>query len=200
ASATGLTAALRPAPGAAAAVRWLERRGKKIPNVSAAAVPLDLAPLLKENLFDRVETVILTSATLAAGGEFGYLEERLGLDLPPSRVAVREVLPSPFDFPSQCLFAIPTDLPAPRDAEARHRFILGRRRRAGPRAAGAHPREAALQGAERAPHRRAARAPRGEGVERLQPLSRAERGAQVETGIRPADPQQNGRRRRNPLG
>ena len=91
ASATGLTAALRPAPGAAAAVRWLERRGKKIPNVSAAAVPLDLAPLLKENLFDRVETVILTSATLAAGGEFGYLEERLGLDLPPSRVRAREI-------------------------------------------------------------------------------------------------------------
>src|SRR5438034_1281248 len=126
ASATGLTAALRPAPGAAAAVRWLERRGKKIPNVSAAAVPLDLAPLLKENLFDRVETVILTSATLAAGGEFGYLEERLGLDLPPSRVAVREVLPSPFDFPSQCLFAIPTDLPEPRDDEEGHDAAVAR--------------------------------------------------------------------------
>src|SRR2546426_501936 len=126
ASATGLTAALRPAPGAAAAVRWLERRGKKIPNVSVAAVPLDLAPLLKENLFDRVETVILTSATLAAGGEFGYLEERLGLDLPPSRVAVREVLPSPFDFPSQCLFAIPTDLPEPRDDEEGHDAAVAR--------------------------------------------------------------------------
>src|SRR5439155_24956355 len=83
---------------------------------------------------------------------------------------------------------------------ARHRFLLGRGGRAGPSAAGAHPREAALQGAERAPHRRAARAPRSEGVERLQPLSRTERGAQVETGLRPADPQQNGRRRRNPLG
>src|SRR3989454_901096 len=126
ASATGLTAALRPAPGAAAAVRWLERRGKKIPNVSVAAVPLDLARLLKENLFDRVETVILTSATLAAGGEFGYLEERLGLDLPPSRVAVREVLPSPFDFPSQCLFAIPTDLPEPRDDEEGHDAAVAR--------------------------------------------------------------------------
>src|SRR2546426_6602034 len=46
----------------------------------------DLAPILKDNLFDRVETVVLTSATLAAGGDFSYLEERLGLDLPPSRV------------------------------------------------------------------------------------------------------------------
>src|SRR6266704_833989 len=56
---------------AVAAVRWLERRGRKTPNVSLAAVPLDLAPILKENLFDRVETVVLTSATLAAGGDFG---------------------------------------------------------------------------------------------------------------------------------
>src|SRR5439155_954675 len=80
----------------------------------------DLAPLLKEHLFDRVETVVLTSATLAAGGEFAYLEERLGLDLPPSRVRAREIHASPFDFPAQCLFGIPTDLPEPRDDEPGH--------------------------------------------------------------------------------
>src|SRR5207244_4233771 len=91
AAAAGLTAALRPPPGGPAAVRWLERRGRKVPNVSLAAVPLDLAPILKENLFDRVETVVLTSATLAAGGEFSYLEARLGLDLPPSRLKLREI-------------------------------------------------------------------------------------------------------------
>jgi ATP-dependent DNA helicase DinG len=120
AMAAGLTAALRPPPGGAAAVRWLERRGRKAANVSLAAVPLDLAPVLKENLFDRIETVVLTSATLAAGGEFSYLEARLGLDLPPSRVKVREIHASPFDFPSQCLFGVPTDLPEPRDDEAGH--------------------------------------------------------------------------------
>lgn len=120
AMAAALTAALRPPPGGAAAVRWLERRGRKAANVSLAAVPLDLAPVLKENLFDRIETVVLTSATLAAGGEFSYLEARLGLDLPPSRVRVREIHASPFDFPSQCLFGVPTDLPEPRDDEAGH--------------------------------------------------------------------------------
>jgi ATP-dependent DNA helicase DinG len=58
--------------------------------------------------------VVLTSATLAAGGDFAFLEERLGLGLPPAafRCADR---PSPFDFPSQCLFGIPTDLPEPRE-------------------------------------------------------------------------------------
>jgi ATP-dependent DNA helicase DinG len=117
-----LKAALAPSPGALGgpAVRWLERRGRKTPNLTLAAVPLDLAPVLKEALFDRVETVVLTSATLAAGGEFTFLEDRLGLALPPSRVAVREVLPSPFDFPSQCLFGIPTDFPEPRGEEAGH--------------------------------------------------------------------------------
>src|SRR5437868_4028130 len=124
--AAGLIAALRPAPGGPAAVRWLERRGRKAVNVSLAAVPLDLAPILKESLFDRVETVVLTSATLAAGGDFGYLEARLGLDLPPSRLKVREIHASPFDFAAQCLFGIPTDFPEPRDDEAGHDAAVAR--------------------------------------------------------------------------
>ncbi|HVH67623.1 MAG TPA: helicase C-terminal domain-containing protein [Gemmatimonadales bacterium] len=125
AAAAGLTAALRPPPGGAA-VRWLERRGRKVANLSLAAVPLDLAPILKENLFDRVDTVILTSATLAAGGDFSYLEERLGLDLPPTRTKVREIHASPFDFATQCLFGIPTDIPEPRDDESGHGAAVAR--------------------------------------------------------------------------
>src|SRR6267154_2188941 len=125
-AAAALTATLRPPAAGPAAVRWLERRGRKTPNLSLAAVPLDLAPVLKENLFDRVETVVLTSATLAAGGDFGYLEERLGLDLPPSRTKVREIHASPFDFASQCLFGIPTDLPEPRDDESGHDAAVAR--------------------------------------------------------------------------
>ena len=128
-AAEGLKATLQPAgfrPPAGPAVRWMERRGKKTPNLTLAAVPLDLAPILKDALFDRTETVILTSATLAAGGEFTFLEERLGLALPPSRVTVREVLPSPFDFAAQCLFGIPTDIPEPRDDESGHSAAVAR--------------------------------------------------------------------------
>ena len=120
-AAEALKASLQPPPGASRlSVRWLERRGRKTPNLTLAAVPLDLAPVLKDALFDRVETAVLTSATLATGGEFSFIEERLGLALPPSRVAIREILPSPFDFPSQCVFGIPTDVPEPRDDEAGH--------------------------------------------------------------------------------
>lgn len=125
-AAAGLTAALKPAPGGPPAVRWIERKGRRATNLGLSAVPLDLAPILKDALFDRVETVVLTSATLAAGGEFTFLEERLGLDLPPSRVVVREVLDSPFDFGAQCVLGIPTDLPEPRDDEAGHDAAVAR--------------------------------------------------------------------------
>ena len=125
-AAQALNAALRPPPGGPPAVRWLERRGRKSAHLALASVPLDLAPVLKENLFDRVTTVVLTSATLAASGDFGFLEERLGLDLPPSRVVIREVLPSPFDFPSQAVFGVPTDLPEPRDDESGHDAAVAR--------------------------------------------------------------------------
>jgi ATP-dependent DNA helicase DinG len=126
-AAEALKAALQPPPAASSSsVRWLERRGRKTPNVTLASVPLDLAPILKGALFDRVETAVLTSATLAAGGEFTFLEERLGLALPPSRVTIREVLPSPFDFASQCVFGIPTDIPEPRDDEAGHDASVAR--------------------------------------------------------------------------
>jgi ATP-dependent DNA helicase DinG len=100
-------------------VRWIERsaRGQ---NVSLSVVPLDLAPILRELLFDRLDTVVLTSATLATGGDFEFLESRLGLNRDPSPVRVREVFPSPFDFPSQCVFGVPNDLPEPRSDEPGH--------------------------------------------------------------------------------
>jgi ATP-dependent DNA helicase DinG len=126
AAAQGLTSALAPPPGGPPTVRWMERRGRRTPSLSLACVPLDLAPLLRGSLFDRVETVVLTSATLAVRGEFNFLEERLGLDLPPSRVTVRQVLPSPFDFGSQCVFAVPTDLPEPRDDASGHDGAVAR--------------------------------------------------------------------------
>jgi len=120
----GLNRTLRPAGGGAPTVRWMERAGQRAQAISLSAVPLDLAPLLRELLWQRLDTVVLTSATLAAGGDFGFLESRLGLDGEGSPVSVREVLASPFDYPSQCLFGVPTDLPTPRDDEPGHDAAL----------------------------------------------------------------------------
>ena len=115
----GLNRTLRPASGGTPTVRWLERsqRGQQ---VTLAAVPLDLAPVLRSLLFDRLDTVVLTSATLAAGGDFGFLESRLGLGGENTPVTVREAFASPFDYPSQCMFGIPNDMPEPREDEHAH--------------------------------------------------------------------------------
>ncbi len=116
----GLNRTLRPAPGGPPTVRWIERAGSKGDQLALAAVPLDLAPVLRDLLFDKLKTVALTSATLAAGGEFDFLESRVGLATPPSPVTVREILPSPFNYPEQCLFGVPNDLADPREDEAAH--------------------------------------------------------------------------------
>ena len=52
---------------------------------------------------------MLTSATLAVGGGFEYIRQRLGLEH-----ARESVLPSHFDYESQALLYVPPDLPDPR--------------------------------------------------------------------------------------
>jgi ATP-dependent DNA helicase DinG len=118
--ADGLNQTLRAAAGGPPAVRWMARTGPKGQQVSLSSVPLDLAPLLRELIFDRLQTVTMTSATLAAGGDFGFLESRVGLSGEDSPVTVREILPSPFDFANQCLFGIPEDMPDPREDDQGH--------------------------------------------------------------------------------
>jgi ATP-dependent DNA helicase DinG len=92
-------------------VFWIERRraGRDKLNVHLQATPIDVAPILKTCLFDKLECAVLTSATLAVGAGFEYMRRRLGLEF------VREsVLPSHFDYQNQALLYVPPDLPDPR--------------------------------------------------------------------------------------
>ena len=113
-----LRAALSPRDDAVPAVRWVEVRGKER-NIAVSAVPLDLSPILREDLFRKVETCVVTSATLAVDGRFDFLRTRLGLDQDDVEPSCA-VHPSPFDFPSQSILAIPTDGPAPNVDGPRH--------------------------------------------------------------------------------
>jgi ATP-dependent DNA helicase DinG len=114
---------LKPNDDAAAAVRWIEVRGKER-NLAVTSVPLDLAPVLREDLFRRVKTAVVTSATLAAEQRFDFLGRRLGLDdaeLTPTTA----LFPSPFDFPRHARLAIPTNAPAPNvDAPGHIQFVV----------------------------------------------------------------------------
>ena len=88
-------------------VSWLDRRGR---GVFLEACPIDVSPLLRENLFEKVPTCILTSATLTVAGSTDYIQSRLGLD------DVRgETLSTEFDFQKQAALYVPRDLPDYRD-------------------------------------------------------------------------------------
>ena len=114
-----LQRALVPAPDdEASLVRWLEVRGRDR-TVAATAVPLDIAPILREDLFRRVTTAVITSATLASGDRFAFVRAQLGLD-DETLEASSAVFPSPFDYPRQALLAVPTDFPAPNVDPAGH--------------------------------------------------------------------------------
>jgi ATP-dependent DNA helicase DinG len=108
-------------------VFWIERRGGRgnyagrgnnregtsVPevtrgrqNVFLQATPIDVAPILRECLWSKLECAVLASATLAVGGGFQYIRQRLGLEH-----ARESVLPSHFNYESQALFYVPPDLP-----------------------------------------------------------------------------------------
>src|ERR1700733_2722135 len=75
-------------------------------NVFFPGTPSDVGPILRECLWSKLECAVLTSATLAVGGGFEYIRQRLGME------HVREsVLPSHFDYESQALLYVPPDLP-----------------------------------------------------------------------------------------
>ena len=109
-AALALEGTLRP-PAGEPMVRWVEMRGRE-GNVAVMSVPLDLAPILREDLFKKVETAILTSATLTSDARFDFLSRRLGLDSMGANV-VTEIFPSPFEYRTHALFMVPTDAPAP---------------------------------------------------------------------------------------
>ena len=90
-------------------VHWVEKRARA---TFLQATPIDVSELLRERLFEKAGTVVLTSATLAVGSRFGYIRGRLGLQ------SGRDlVVPGHFDFQDQVLFYVPPQLPEPRSEQ-----------------------------------------------------------------------------------
>jgi ATP-dependent DNA helicase DinG len=90
-------------------VYWVERRGR---GLYLQATPIDVSVTLAERLFNKLDTVVLTSATLAVAGGFEYAEKRLGL-----QNARTLKVDSQFDYSRQALLYVPPHLPDPRSAE-----------------------------------------------------------------------------------
>jgi ATP-dependent DNA helicase DinG len=73
------------------------------------ATRVDVSEPLRDVLFERRDSIVLTSATLSIGGTFRFVRERLGVD-----EADEQVISSPFEYRSQAILYAPRDMPEPR--------------------------------------------------------------------------------------
>jgi len=97
---------------------WIEVRRGRVGRGTGIVTCLCTAPLavdklLRESVFERSKSVVMTSATLSVNGRFDYLRQRTGLDGIEAQRLAELALPSPFDFGRQALLAVPSDNPAP---------------------------------------------------------------------------------------
>ena len=107
-------------------VYFLETRGRTI---ILRASPINVSRLVRDAVFDRFRTVVLTSATLAVDASFEYVKGRLGL-----RQTEDVRVPSEFDYTRQALLYLPRRMPPPKspafaEAVAREAIELLKRSR-----------------------------------------------------------------------
>ncbi len=99
-------------------VRWVEvtraRDGQLQPRLKMR--PVDAAGVIRKTVIDMTRSLVVTSATLSVAGSFDHLLKRTGFDGEDLQDRLHtERIPSPFDYARQVLFAVPSDLPEPRD-------------------------------------------------------------------------------------
>ena len=90
-------------------VYWIEIvKRKRITRVVLRGVPIHVAEELQAQVFDKLDRMIMTSATLTTSKNFEFIKERLGYQ-PTEEL----LLDAPFDYPNQALLYVPNDLPEP---------------------------------------------------------------------------------------
>jgi ATP-dependent DNA helicase DinG len=105
-------------------VYWIDTGGEQGQRLSLASAPIDVGPALDEFLFRRVPTVVLTSATLSAGGRdgFDFFRERLGL-----RACQTLQLGSPFNYREQVELHLFRNMPDPSSSPQDYDEAVGAR-------------------------------------------------------------------------
>ena len=97
-------------------VYWVEVSRGRNQRIKMVNAPVDVGPVLRDELFNQAQTVILTSATLAVGDQdFSFTRSRLGLN------QCEELkLGSPFDYREQVRLILPDPMPDPGEAPAEY--------------------------------------------------------------------------------
>jgi ATP-dependent DNA helicase DinG len=91
-------------------VYWVEINRGRFKTIKLNSGPVNVSDQLQPGLFQAMESVIMTSATLSTNGDFEYFKSRIGLN------NCREViLGSPFNYEEQVSIYIPPEMPDPRE-------------------------------------------------------------------------------------
>ena len=86
-------------------VRWIAKKGA----LEIVVALIEVGDLLNQLVFSKLNTCVLTSATLTVGGSFEFLKNRLSL----AGAKIETSLPSPFDYERQMLVLLPHDISSP---------------------------------------------------------------------------------------
>ncbi|MBM3996708.1 MAG: DEAD/DEAH box helicase [Planctomycetes bacterium] len=92
-------------------VYWIEGSGERGDRLQLASAPIEIADIFRKTIFERIPSVILTSATLSVGGSqgFDFFQQRYGF--PPDHATLQ--LGSPFDYRIQAELHLFRQMPDP---------------------------------------------------------------------------------------
>ena len=108
------------------AVYWIDQTKTTPRKITLHAAPVNVAEGLRRELFSKLHSVVMTSATLCTGtakpqaaeteasDPFTYIKSRIGAG--GERTQTLQ-LGSPFDYSKQCALYVESDLPDPNDAQ-----------------------------------------------------------------------------------
>ena len=89
-------------------VYWMERTGKKNQIIHLRSAPLKVAEILREELFSKQSSIVMTSATLTRRGKADSFREEVGVEETDEKL-----VKSPFDYESNMQVRIMSDFPEP---------------------------------------------------------------------------------------
>ena len=94
---------------------WLEKRRLSTGDffVNFIQTPLEIASMMNAGVYEPMESVVCTSATLKTGNSFNYWNAHSGINFVSKDRIISRTFGSPFPYEKNLFLAIPTDAPLP---------------------------------------------------------------------------------------
>ncbi len=78
--------------------------------------PLDISKTMNSGVFEPMDSVVCTSATLSIGNTFNFWKKHTGVSFVENERVIEQTFPSPFPYQQNVLFAVTKDAPFPDNA------------------------------------------------------------------------------------